>query len=216
MNQEPTPVRLSAAKRLLDVAVSLIIIAVLSPLLVLIALMILIEGLFIPQNRGPIFYKETRITQGKPFKLKKFRIFKVAAYKPIRKSGEIVHTKALERNPENITYTGYLLKKFYLDEAPQLFSVLKGDMSLVGPRPWNPVDYEKEIAKGIYRKKVIKAGLTGPVQIHKKDADKFGGERKLDNDYIEFNRTHSGIRVALHDLNLLGKSFWFMLKGEGL
>ena len=168
------------------------------------------------KNKGPILYSETRISQGKPFKLRKFRIFKTSAYMPLKNNGDVVHTKPLEKNPKNITLCGHILKSFYLDEAPQLCNVFVGNMSLVGPRPWNPVDYKNEVAQGEYRKKVIKAGLTGPVQIHKLDAHKLGGEQKMDNDYIKFNRNKNGLRVVAHDIKILIQSLWFMLKGQGL
>ena len=183
------PVPMPLLKRTLDVIVSGALLILLSPLIILIAAAVKLEGLFARANRGPVFYAETRISQGKPFKLYKFRIFKTSAYEPIRARGEMVHTKPLERNPNNITACGVLLKMFYLDELPQLWNVLRGDMSLVGPRPWNPIDYENEIARGEFRKKVIRAGLTGPVQIYKLNPHAHGGEHKLDYDYIQFVKT---------------------------
>jgi len=132
------------------------------------------------------------------------------------RAGGIVVTKQLEKDKNNLTHIGKILKSFYLDETPQLFSVLFGDMSLVGPRPWIARDVEREIKKGEFRKVVIKAGLTGPVQIHKLDAPSHGGEHKLDNDYIDFVRTHFGLRVVLKDLWIMARSFFFMIKGQGL
>jgi len=203
-------------KRIFDIIFSVIIIVMLSPILLASTIAIIFEGLCIRKNNGPIFYTETRMSEGRPFTLRKFRIFKTSAYEPIRARGEIVETKPLERDPQNLTHVGNMLKRFYLDEAPQLFSVFIGDMSLVGPRPWNPVDYKREIEEGEFRKKVIRAGLTGPVQIHKLDAKAYGGEHKLDHDYIIFVKNNNGARVVLHDLMLLFQSFWFMVHGQGL
>lgn len=217
MNQNPgETIRISPSKRIFDILVSSLAIIILSPLFLLIILAIKLEGFFVKENRGPIFYTEIRISQGQPFKLKKFRLFKKSAYEPIRDNGEIVHTKLLEKNSANLTQVGKALKKFYLDEMPQLFNVLSGKMSLVGPRPWNPVDYNHEIRLGVWRKKVVKAGLTGPVQVHKLDANKFGGEHKLDYDYIDIQRGRNGLKIVLHDIKLLWQSMWFMLKGQGL
>lgn len=204
------------AKRMFDIVISFICVVLLSPLFLFIAFFSYIEGVFIKENRGPFFYKETRISQGNPFTLYKFRILKTKSFFPIRKRAEIVSTKALERKSGTLTYTGNILKKFYFDEMPQLWNVLCGDMSMVGTRPWTPPDYEKEIAKGIYRKKIIKAGITGPVQIHKHNAKALGGEHMLDKLYIEYQRGHNGIRVVLYDIKILLLSLWFMLKGEGL
>lgn len=216
MNNLQKELKIALAKRTFDIIASGLALLALSPLFLLITLAIKVEGFLNNKNKGPVFYKETRISQGEPFTLIKFRIFKASAYEPIRQNGQMVHTKSLEKNPANLTGTGKILKKFYFDEAPQLWCVFKGDMSLVGTRPWNPEDYEKEISKGILRKKIIRAGLTGPVQLHKLDSPEFGGEIQLDNDYILFCRTHWGLRMILHDLNILIQSLWFMIKGQGL
>jgi O-antigen biosynthesis protein WbqP len=216
MTKDSTEVHIPFAKRTIDIIVSGILLIILSPLFLVIILCLKIEGFLATKNRGPILYKETRMSQGKPFKLRKFRIFKVAAYESIRNNGDVVHTKRLEKNPKNLTKCGKILMAFYLDEAPQLWNVFVGDMSMVGPRPWNPVDYKNEIGLGILRKKVIKAGLTGPVQIRKLNANKYGGEHKLDGDYIELNRNKNGLLVVAHDIKILFKSLWFMLKGQGL
>ena len=217
MHKQPTPVKIPFLKRVFDIIASLIIITILSPILILIILAIKIEGIFVRQNRGPIFYSEERISQGKTFNLRKFRIFKTSSYEPTQNNGGTVVTKKLEHNPNNLTGTGKILKSFYLDEAPQLFSVLNGDMSMIGPRPWIDRDVKREIEnKQEFRKIIIKAGLTGPVQIHKLNAQKYGGEHKLDNDYIEFVRTHWGLRIVMRDLWITIKSFFFMLRGQGL
>lgn len=213
---ENTTIPIAPAKRVLDIVVAGFFLIVLFPIFLLIGVCIFLEGLLIKNNRGPLFYSETRISRGKPFALRKFRIFKVSSYKPIRGRGEIVSTKALERKPHTLTYTGKILKKFYLDESPQLWNVLRGDMSMVGTRPWTPPDYGKELAKGIYRKKIIKAGITGPVQIHKHNAKEMGGEHMLDNRYIDYQRAHGGLRIVFYDIKILLLSLWFMLKGQGL
>lgn len=217
MNQDTNPVPIHFAKRLFDLVSAGIFLIILSPLFLFVALLVKLEGLLHKESKGPVFYTETRISQGSPFTIRKFRILKTSSYNPIRKNGDIVSTKALEHKPNTLMYTGTLLKKFYLDETPQLWNVLTGDMSMVGTRPWTPPDYEKEITvKKIYRKKIIKAGITGPVQIHKHDAKKIGGEHMLDNNYIEYQRTHNGFRIVLYDIKILLLSLWFMLKGEGL
>lgn len=215
-DQYNTAIPIYPAKRMFDIAISFICVVLLSPLFFLIAFFLYMEGIFVKENRGPFFYTETRISQGNPFTLYKFRILKTKSFSSIRERAEIVSTKALERKLGTLTYTGNILKKFYLDEMPQLWNVFCGDMSMVGTRPWTPPDYEKEIAKGIYRKKIIKAGITGPVQIHKHNAKALGGEHMLDNLYIKYQRERSGIRVVLYDIKILLLSLWFMVKGQGL
>ncbi|PIR69916.1 MAG: hypothetical protein COU47_00590 [Candidatus Niyogibacteria bacterium CG10_big_fil_rev_8_21_14_0_10_46_36] len=215
-SENTTMVPIATTKRAFDILSASFFIMLLSPIFLLISICIYIEGVFNKKNRGPVFYTETRMSQGKPFTLRKFRIFKVASYQSIRDRGEIVSTKMLERKPGTMTRTGNILKKFYLDELPQLFSVLRGDMSMVGTRPWTPPDYKKEIAKGIYRKKAIKAGITGPVQIHKHDAKAVGGEHMLDDRYVSYQRAHRGMRIVFYDIKILLLSLWFMVKGQGL
>lgn len=215
-NKNTQPVPMYPVKRIFDAIISSLSLIILSPIFLLVAFLSWAEKLFIKESRGPLFYTETRISQGNPFTLYKFRILKTTSYFPIRAQGSIVSTKALERKPHTLTYTGKILKKFYLDESPQLWNVLRGDMSMVGTRPWTPPDYEKELAKGIYRKKLIKAGITGPVQIHKHNAKEMGGEHMLDNHYIDYQRAHKGLGIVFYDAKILLFSLWFMIKGQGL
>ena len=212
----PASIAIPLAKRVFDIIFSGLTLVTASPLMLAIAILIKFEGIFLPISRGPVFYAETRISQGKPFLFRKFRIFKMSAYQPLLDRNEIVSTKNLEHTAGTVTFIGEFLKKFYLDELPQLWNVLKGDMSMVGTRPWTPPDYEKEIAKGIFRKKILKAGLTGPVQVHKHDEARQGGAHKLDNNYINLHCTKNGFGVLMYDIKILILSVVFMLKGEGL
>jgi lipopolysaccharide/colanic/teichoic acid biosynthesis glycosyltransferase len=205
------------AKRIFDFCFSLLILIVLSPLIILIYILAKAESIFYPASRGPFFYQETRISQGRPFTFYKIRIFKTAALGRAFKKDGIIHTKPLEQNIKNLTYAGRLLKKFYLDELPQIFNILKGEMSFVGTRPWNPHDYRRETSEGIYRKKIVKAGLTGLVQLYKGCHREFpGGDQGLDDYYIAFCRRHNRARIMLFDLEIILRSFLKILKGEGL
>src|SRR5262245_58985816 len=132
---ELQPIRTPLAKRLFDVIMSLALLIVLSPLWIIIIIGIILESIFIPSSRWRLFYSETRISQGQPFRLFKFRIFKESVLAESQKQNGMIQTKPLEHNPQNLTFTGRLLKQAYLDEIPQLWCVLKGDMTLVGPRP---------------------------------------------------------------------------------
>lgn len=203
-------------KRLFDIVFSFVVIIITLPIFIFTYLIYKIEGLFFPISRGTLFYKEKRISQGQPFTLRKFRIFKQSVIDQVLKEQGFIHTKPLEKNLDNLTGTGRLLKKFYLDELPQIFSVLTGQMSLVGPRPWNPVDYQNEINKGIYRKKIIKAGLTGLVQISKGQNGDHKNGVSLDNQYINFCQENCSGEILLLDLKIIGKSLIVLLKGQGL
>ena len=123
-------------KRAFDIAFSLLLLVILSPIILLILVGIAVDGALVPGHRGPFFLTEDRGTEGDIFHLPKFRVIRMDAFRRIRKTQKYRHIKPIESDPANVTRAGALLKKFYLDEWPQLFSILKGDMSFVGPRPW--------------------------------------------------------------------------------
>jgi lipopolysaccharide/colanic/teichoic acid biosynthesis glycosyltransferase len=133
-------------KRLFDIVFSLIGIIILSPLMLVIALLIMLD------SKGGVIFRQKRIGKnGKPFYILKFRTMKPDA----EKSGQLT----VGGKDSRITRTGYFLRKYKLDELPQLFNVLKGDMSFVGPRPEVPkyvelyTDEQRQILK-------VKPGIT--------------------------------------------------------
>src|SRR3989344_1690453 len=203
-------------KRIFDLTISLFALIILSPLFLLIFLATKIEGWLNPACRGPFIYSETRISAGQPFKFYKIRIFKPKVLSETLENEGFIHTKPLEADKRNLTTVGNFLKKFYLDEIAQFINVIKGEMSLVGTRPWNVVDYKREVGMGIYRKKVIKAGITGLLQITKGTHYLYpGGDKGLDDYYIDFCRTHSSIQIVFFDLKIIGWSIIKLLRGQG-
>jgi lipopolysaccharide/colanic/teichoic acid biosynthesis glycosyltransferase len=199
-------------KRVFDIAVSSAIILILSPFILLIFLAMAIECLFAPSSRGPFFYKETRISEGKPFKLLKFRIFRMSA---LKNNGAFIHTKDLEKDKNNLSYAGRFLKRVYMDELPQLINVLKGDLSLVGPRPTNLVNSQKLLEKGRMSKFLIRGGLTGYYQTHK--GNKYRQDQEeTDMRYVNFCRTNSGLKIVLYDAKIIFITIWTVFKAEGL
>jgi Undecaprenyl-phosphate glucose phosphotransferase len=143
-------------KRMSDIIFSVILIVTLSPLFVLLAIIIKLESI------GPIIFFQERVgLDGKLFEMLKFRSMKVGAEE---KTGPVWASKADNRR----TRLGTFLRKTSIDELPQLFNVLIGDMSLVGPRPERPVfvkDFKHSIPKYMLRLK-MKAGLTGWAQVN--------------------------------------------------
>lgn len=163
-----------ASKRLVDIIFSIAGIILCSPIFLLVALGIKIS------DQGSVFYSQTRLTiNGRIFMIYKFRTMIVGAE---RLSGP----KMAEERDERIFPLGRLLRATRLDELPQLFNILKGDMSLVGPRPERP-ELAEEIMKVLpefeYRLKV-KAGLTGYAQVHGKYNTTSYDKLKLDLTYI--------------------------------
>ncbi|TEB16164.1 UDP-N-acetylgalactosamine-undecaprenyl-phosphate N-acetylgalactosaminephosphotransferase [Pelotomaculum sp. FP] len=142
-------------KRLMDIVLSMIAIVITAPLNILAAVAIKLE------TPGPVFYLQKRLTlQGKPFYLYKFRTMVVNAE---QESGPVLAT---EKDPR-ITRVGRFLRETRIDEIPQLLNVLKGDMSIVGPRPERPFfvnELIKDTPEYAYRMNV-KSGITGLAQI---------------------------------------------------
>lgn len=163
-----------AIKRVFDVAVSLLMLVILSPLMVLIALLIkLYDG-------GPVFYTQERLTQNG-------RIFHVYKFRSMRVDSEKNGARLAMKNDSRVTPVGKVLRNIHFDELPQLFNIIRGDMSLVGPRPERPeiaALYEEEIPEFSYRLK-MKAGLTGYAQVYGKYNTTPYDKLKLDLTYIE-------------------------------
>lgn len=141
-------------KRLFDIFASSIGLLILSPFLILIAIIVKLT------SKGPIFYQQVRMgLDGKEFKIYKFRTMTIDSSNK--------ETWTIKNDPR-VTQFGMFLRKTSLDEFPQLFNVLKGNMSLVGPRPERPVfveEFRKEIPTYMLRHK-MKAGITGWAQIN--------------------------------------------------
>ena len=97
------------------------------------ALVICLDGWIRPEDRGPVFHRETRISAGRPFSLLKLRTMQVSAIQEARQQGLTV--KYLERENRGHTWVGWYLRRWYVDELPQLLNILLGHMSFVGPRP---------------------------------------------------------------------------------
>ncbi|MGB2869648.1 MAG: undecaprenyl-phosphate glucose phosphotransferase [Bacteroidota bacterium] len=143
-------------KRTFDVVLSLLVLIVLSPFLLLLAVIIKLD------SSGPVFYAQERVgLDGRSFRVLKFRSMKVDAEKG---SGPVWARKDDPRT----TRMGRFLRRFSLDELPQFFNVVRGDMSIVGPRPERPhfvERFRKEIPKYLERHRV-KAGMTGWAQVN--------------------------------------------------
>lgn len=203
-------------KRALDVLLSLGLLALFSPVFLAVFASMALEGLLVARHRGPFFLTEERGSEGEIFHLPKFRIIRMDAFESIRKEQKYQHIKPMEEDARNLTRVGAILKRFYLDELPQLYSILKGEMSFVGPRPWPLEPYYEELEKGIYRKRLIRPGLTGLVQANKGIT---GGpdEWTLDFAYIGFmHSVSSGWAKLLFDLRVLTRSTKTVSAGKGL
>lgn len=198
----PTP-----EQRLLDVLGSTICLVVTSPVFLIVSLYYLGRSLLV-RDSPSAFQTERRISEGEPFQLYKFRTLANPAR--IGDSNIKDHEDA-----EKTTVVGRALIQVYLDELPQLYNVLRGDMRLVGPRPWAVQDAEQEReSTGLRRKFLARAGLTGPDQVQKGYPDR---HTAYEGDYRYLYRQQCGSRIERlkADLKLLGQSIVPVLKAEG-
>lgn len=181
------------AKRLLDLILCLIALVIASPFMIITAICIKLY------DRGPIIYKQKRLTvNGRIFKVYKFRSMIIDA----EKDGI---ARLASENDNRITPVGKIIRKIRFDELPQLFNILKGDMSFVGPRPERPEiakEYRKDMPEFDFRLKV-KAGLTGYAQVLGKYNTVPYDKLKLDLIYIEGYSIFLDLKLILMTLKVL-------------
>lgn len=180
-------------KRLFDMILSFIALIIFSPIMAIIAIAIKID------DGGPVFFKQDRVTNdGKIFSILKFRSMIVDA----EKNGEVI--PAVDNDPR-ITRVGKIIRKIRVDELPQIINILKGDMSIVGPRPErveHVEKYKEDIPEFKYREKV-KAGLTGVAQVYGKYNTSAYDKLKLDLMYIQNYRMLLDIEIIFQTIKIL-------------
>jgi lipopolysaccharide/colanic/teichoic acid biosynthesis glycosyltransferase len=186
-------------KRLLDVGVTSLLLIVTLPLFALVFVAYL----------GRPFYREARISRGRTFGLLKFRTLRTDV---LARAGG--HARPLEADPANLTWLGrHVLKPWYLDEVPQLWNVLRGDFSLVGPRPWPPELVERQRAEGLTYRDDVPAGLTGLAQLSKGSEHRYAD---LDLEYVAQASRLGGWGLVRYDLEILFRTIGVIARGQGL
>src|SRR5439155_1803283 len=208
----PALVPYPTLKRVLDRALAALLLVLLGPLIALGVVALSLNMLLVPWDRGGWLYRERRVSRGREFDLLKLRTLRADVVERVRDRGDYAQLHELAAG--NLTRAGRLLKRFYLDELPQLWNVLRGDMSLVGPRPWPPTMVREQEAEGLAYRKLVTAGWTGPAQVRKG----VPGIRYADLDlaYVEACRTWSPWRLARFDVSILWQTLRVLLRGEGL
>lgn len=160
-------------KRGLDFVLSLLGLVVLSPVFLILIIWIKLD------SKGPVFFKQKRVgIQKKLFQILKFRTMRIDTPKDMP-------THMLQNPEQYITKAGRFLRKTSLDELPQIFNILKGDMAIVGPRPalWNQYDLIEERDK--YGANDIRPGLTGWAQVNGRDELEIPVKAALDGEYVK-------------------------------
>ena len=186
-------------KRALDVTVASVLLIALLPVMLAIALAIKLD------SRGPVLFVQPRTGRGgNLFRLLKFRSMRVGSPVLVREDGAIVKGP----HDERVTRVGRVLRRFSLDEAPQLINVLRGDMSMVGPRPLVIAEQHALSHEWQARRADLRPGLTGPWQVSGRSHIAFQDMIKLDYQYV------AGWSLA-RDVEILLATFPAVLTGRG-
>ncbi|WP_270838834.1 sugar transferase [Peptacetobacter hiranonis] len=184
-------------QRILNIILSLIGLAIGIPLVIIFGIRIKIE------DNGPITYKQERLGKGG----KRFYIYKLRS---MRTDAEKFGAQWAEKDDPRITKVGRFIRKTRIDEIPQLFNILKGDMSLIGPRPERPQfteQFNREIP-GFINRLAVKPGLTGWAQVNG-GYDMTPAEKLVEDIYYIKNRS------VLLDFKIIFKTVAVVLTGDG-
>ncbi|MDR3289054.1 MAG: sugar transferase [Peptococcaceae bacterium] len=194
------------AKNILDRLTALFLLVLLSPLWLIIALWIRRD------SPGPALYRQTRVgLRGKPFTIYKFRsmIQNADALTKARLEAvqDLENFVFQEKDDPRVTRSGRFLRKTSLDELPQLLNILKGEMSLVGPRPEVP-EIVRQYTPEQYRRLTVQQGVTGWAQINGRSELTLGETMKLDLEYVDR-------WTFWFDAQILWRSFRVVFTGKG-
>lgn len=184
-------------KRLTDIVVSLLVLVVISPFMLVIAVCVKYTSI------GPVFYRQERIGRyGKPFNIIKFRTM----YTDAEKNGPALASK----NDKRVTPIGRMMRKMRFDELPQFINVLKGDMSLVGPRPERQFFIDKIVEKAPHYYSVLKVrpGITSWGQVkygYAETVDEMVDRLKYDIIYLENMSLYTDVKIMIYTVKIVAE-----------
>lgn len=200
------------AKRIFDIVGATIGLMCIAPVLAVVYVSYFMEGIFSRDAKGPVIYGYKAMVCGREFRKFKIRVTK----------GNIVERKAwkdgvheklpTEWEKKNLTATGRIVKKYFLDEIPQIFNVLRGEMSLVGPRPLSCAHYMRDLSRGNVERSLLKGGIFGPTHVRKGTPD--FSKVELDYEYLREYMTRKAFPLMWIDLKIIGRGIGMILRGE--
>lgn len=180
-------------KRLLDLTISIVLVFLLFFPCLIICILIVLD------SRGGIFYTTSRVGKNK-------KIFKMYKFRTMQINTPIINSNDLKEPDRYITKIGKILRRFSIDEVPQIMNILLGDMSLVGPRPALYNQYDLIEKRELSRIFSIKPGLTGLAQINGRDNLNTDEKVKYDNDYKTNQSTILDIKIIIKTIFVVLKS----------
>jgi len=200
-------------KNLFDHVVGSVCLLAVCPLMLGIALahvlLCTLEG-----ERGPLVISYLAVSRGRVFRKYKYRVVRRAHIDASAAGSGDWQAYSMEWDPRCRTYLGRFLKKFYLDELPQLFSVASGQMSFVGPRPLAVHHFQRDLAQGNVHRRLLKAGLFGPSQALK--GTRWYGSQDEEYKYLDAVTRMTAWRLLCYDLKLIAAGLLRVAEGRGL
>ena len=192
----------SVIKRIIDLALSFLGVIILLPVFIIVSVLIYID------DPGPVFFKQKRIGKNK-------KIFWLHKFRSMKMNTPDIPTHLLDNPEQYITRVGRVLRLLSIDELPQIYDILLGRMSIIGPRPalWNQYDLIAERDK--YGANDIKPGLTGWAQINGRDELPIDIKAKFDGEYTE-KLNKGGFTAIYMDLKCFFGTIIKVLKHEGV
>ncbi len=209
--KEPLPPRFFKVS--FDKLVALVMLVIAAPIMLLLKIAFMIEGRIIPENKGPLFFYYNAVSAGKIIPKYKIRLIKEKYIDPEGAKRHDWIAYSAEWSADSRTHVGEFVKKFYLDELPQFYSVLKGDMSIVGPRPLSILHYERDRVQGNVTRFLLRGGLLGLGHVNKGTPEM--GNPVYEYEYVDQYLKRSSFGLLMLDLWVIWRGIMVIVRGGG-
>ena len=207
------PLKNRVFKTVFDKVVALCLLVAASPVLLLVKIAYLIEGWTNPESSGPMFFHYNAVSAGKVIPKYKIRLIKMKYIDPEGAARHDWIAYSAEWTADSRTHVGAFVKKWYLDELPQFWSVLMGDMSIVGPRPLSVLHYERDREQGNVTRFLLRGGLLGLGHINKGTAEM--GNPVYEYEYVDEYIKRSSLGLLKLDLWIIWRGMVVIARGGG-